>query len=380
MINFVTNQSLANTSGGWSGISANVHNEMSRRFPVTYVGPIEPPIPFVPKLLSKVVRKAGGRGRLPVFGPTRLAAIERAWRAGRDPDAAFDLFHAATPWVLCRPDVPYGAYVDATFRMYMEIYSTPNTFSPSDIEAIAAREKSWMRGAAALFFGSAWVRDFAIEEHELDPERTHVSWVGGNVPIPHRDAFAGGHTFLFISLNFEKKGGRIAADALQIVRQSVPEAELLVLGQAPPKDVMDRPGVRYGGMLRKTSPKELAEFVAHLATARGLVHPTSMDTMGAVLIEAGYFGCPSIATRRFGIPELVKHRETGYLLDTPISVSEASAHMLALCADSSAYAEMRKKVRADMINRLTWNAFGDRVAATIQDAAPRAYDQGGYAA
>jgi glycosyltransferase involved in cell wall biosynthesis len=372
VINFVTNQSIENTSGGWSGISANIYNQMQNYFDVTYVGPIDPPIPFASKLISKALRTAGARGGLPVFGERRLDSIKRTWRTSRNSTASFDLFHAATPWTTCRPNNPYGAYIDATFSMYMDIYSSPKTFSAREMEEISNRERDWMRGADALFFGSAWVRDIAVKEYGLDVKKTHVSWVGGNVPLPPDDTFRGGHTFLFIALNFEKKGGRIAADALERVRESVPEANLLVLGERPPEDVMARPGIRYGGMLSKTIPQELADFVEHLSNARALIHPTSMDTMGAVLIEAGYYGCPSIATRRFGIPELIKERETGYLLDVPISVDEVVSHMFALCSEGPEYSEMRREVRKDMIKRLTWDAFGERMAAVIGHMVPSA--------
>lgn len=370
MLNFVTNQSLHNTSGGWSGISANIHAQMRTHFPVTYVGPIEPAIPIIPKAISKALRTLGLRGGLPVFGNSRLNQIEAAWRTQRHEKAHFDLFHAATPWVKCRPAGPYGAYVDATFRMYLDIYTTRSAFSVREVEHIAAQEGEWMRNAAALFFGSRWVRDIAVAEHHLDPSLTHVLWVGGNVPVPPNDEFDDAHTFLFISLNFERKGGRIAADALEQVRHHVPHAELLILGERPPEDVLGRPGISYGGMLRKTNPDELARFVGHLSKARALIHPTSMDTMGAVLIEAGYYGCPSIATRQFGIPELILDHETGLLLDTPIDVNDVAKHMLFLSTEDTAYRKMRQRVREDMLSRLTWDTFGDRMAAVIAKISP----------
>ena len=366
MLNFVTAQSLENTSGGWSGISANIYKQLQARFATTYVGEIYPPIPPMEKLISKTVRVIGGRGGMPIFEPKRLNAVRREWAVCRDPHARFEMFHAATEWSACKPSIPYGSYVDATFRMYMDIYSTQSAFSEASMAAISAREKAWLNGASALFFGSRWVRDIALQEHDLDPSKCHVMWVGGNVPVPTSDQYKGGKRFLFVSLNFEKKGGRIAVQALQRVRRNHPDAELLVLGQKPPESVISLPGVVYGGMLRKTVPEELAQFQHHVATARALVHPTSMDTMGAVLIEAGYCGCPSIATRRFGIPELVLDGKTGLLIDAPISSEQVAQHMQILLENEGRYREMRAAVRQDTIERLTWDAFGDRMASVLK--------------
>lgn len=371
MINFVTDQSLAEVSGGWSGVSARIHDELARRGPVRYVGPIKPPVPHARKAMSKALRVCGRRGGFPFFGPRRLATIEAAWSERRDPCARFDLFHGATGWTLCRPPVTYGAYVDATFRAYLEIYSAPATFLPKEVDAIAAREGAFMRDAAAVFFGSAWMRDIAIEEHGLDPSRAHVVWMGGNVAPPDRDVFAGGRRFLFIALNFEAKGGRIAVEALSQVRRSVPDAELMILGAPPLDEVLARPGVLYGGRLRKTVPEDLHAFREHLATARALVHPTSMDTMGAVLVEAGYFGCPSITSRRFGIPEFVRAEETGLLIDPPVTADAVAKHMLRLAADTDAYRAMRRRVREDTTTRLSWTAFGSRLHEAIERAGAR---------
>lgn len=366
MLNFVTAQSLSNTSGGWSGISANIFDQVNRRFETRYVGKIYPPTPPLERLVSKSLRTIGRKGGFPVFGERRLNRVRESWQAMRSPHAKFDLFHAATEWSACNPPVPYGAYVDATFQMYMDIYSKRDRFSPNELNAISVREKKWMQGASALFFGSRWVRDIAIAEHDLEPNKCHVMWVGGNVPVPESDRYKGAKRFLFISLNFEKKGGNIAVQALQSVRKTHVDAELLILGEAPPERILKIPGVVYGGLLRKTVPKEMEQFVEHVAHARALVHPTSMDTMGAVLIEAGYFGCPSIATDRFGIPELVLDGKTGFLIKTPICHEEVASQMCALLEDEKRYLEMRKETRLHCVTQLTWDAFGDRMARCLR--------------
>ena len=121
MLNFVTSQSLENTSGGWSGLSANTFEQLNKRFPTTYVGPIAPPIPPISKAISKGMRLLGQQGSFPFYGPTRLARIRNEWSNRRNKAAKFDMFHAATDWVSCQPEVPYGAYIDPTFRMYMEV-------------------------------------------------------------------------------------------------------------------------------------------------------------------------------------------------------------------------------------------------------------------
>ncbi|WP_197527715.1 glycosyltransferase family 4 protein [Posidoniimonas polymericola] len=247
----------------------------------------------------------------------------------------------------------------------MELYSNAAQFSPQDLSRIADLERRWLRKASVLFFGSEWAQNIAIEEYGLEKSKTHVLWLGGNVGIPSRDRYAAGQDFLFISLNFGKKGGEIASRALQSVRRRYPKAQLLVVGAPPPPEILALPGIKYCGMLRKTMPNELAEFKRLLGSARALVHPTTMDTMGAVLVEAGYFGCPSIATNRFGIPELVHDGRTGMLVDAPIEVEQVASQMERMLDDEPGYLCMRKAVRSDMTSRLSWDSFGSKMVAAI---------------
>lgn len=367
-INFITNLPLSEVSGGWSGISANIYHELSGHGPVEFVGPINPPYPMPEKLLSKIKRISGFRGRFTLFARRRLNQISSSYHSTRAEDVVYDLFHGATPWVHCNSPVLYGAYIDATFKMYLDIFSSPKQFLASDVCRISEAEGQWMRKAESLFFGSRWVRDIAIEEYRLPAEKCHVVWVGGNAIVPDKDTFSGGNKFLFISLNFEKKGGWLAVEAVKLLRKIVPDAELVILGARPPETVLAQDGVVYGGLLRKNVPEEYAEFCHHLSTARALVHPTSMDTMGAVLIEAAYYGCPSLASNRFGIPELVINHRTGYLLDVPINVEQITQFMLRMCHNTTEYQELRRNARDHAISNLTWRAVGSRIEEIIQNS------------
>lgn len=46
-----------------------------------------------------------------------------------------------------------------------------------------------------------------------------------------------------------------------------------------------------------------------------LIFPSYDESLGWAIIEAGLLGLPAITTNIFAIPELVKHKETGYVID-----------------------------------------------------------------
>ena len=363
-VDFVTNLPLAEESGGWSAISRNIYLQLADRFDCQFIGPINPQPAFHEKLFSKMKRVLGGQGQFFFFSEKRLSEIGRQFSTQKT-EADFTMFHGATPWLGCQPTGPYGAYIDAIFPEYMRIYSAVDDFSENDLNRIADREKTWLLKAEQIFFGSHWARTAAIQAYELDPGRCDVVWVGGNADIPTQDDFNGGYSFLFIALDFERKGGRHCVEAMTQVNDRFPDARLTIIGAPPPEDCLTHPGVEYVGFLNKSDATQKAAFQRYLAGARALVHPTSMDTMGMVLIEAGYYGCPSIASRNFGIPELVLEDQTGWLLPVPLNSESLAEAMINACTDNEKYLTIRNQVRQDCTERLSWDAMGDRFAAHI---------------
>lgn len=366
-VDFVSNLPLSEKSGGWSGISASLFEQVSTFGDTRLIGPINPRPRRIDRAWGLACKNLGFRRPFSFFSEERLGRIALEYDMARSEAPEYVLFHGATPWLKCHPRSPYGAYVDASFKTYLEVFHASDKFNPSDVERIAHQEQEWLNGADHVYWGSQWALDRAVADTNVGRSNAHVVWVGGNAPIPDSAPYPGGLRFLFISLDFERKGGGLAVEALQVVRSSYPSAELVVLGERPPPVALSAPGVSYGGFLRKTVPDELAEFVRHLASARALVHPTMVDTMGMVLIEAAYYGCPSISARLFGVPELVLDGETGYLLDAPFTVAGVAARMLALCEESPVYYAMRRAARMHALRNLTWDAVGERLRKAIVD-------------
>ena len=129
-----------------------------------------------------------------------------------------------------------------------------------------------------------------------------------------------------MSTNFEAKGGPIVLAAFQELRQSHPDASLVIVGDRPNLDLT--PGVRCTGFLRKEVPREYQQFREIIAAARAVVSATTSDICPLLFVEAAYFGCPVISTRRFAIPEIVDHGRTGFLLDCS---QDASGLAQAMC-------------------------------------------------
>lgn len=365
VVNYISNLDLSETSGGWTGINAAIYNQLSAHFKTKYVGPINPPSDYPAKLISKVQRASGNPGAFHFFSQRRLKTIAKLVDQQIGNAADCDFFHGSTPWVLFKPRRPYFTYVDTCFSTYMRVYHDTSKFLRDDLNRICDLETEWLSRATQVFFGTQWALDRVVEDYRISRSNLCVAGAGGSMTPPARDNYEGGLQFLFIALDFEAKGGHICTAAFQRVRKSYPDAELMIVGQRPPPEILGLENVKYAGFLRKSVPEELTRLQAIYSSAFALVHPTSMDIQPLVISEAGYFGCPAIAARSFGIPELIKDRVTGFLVDTPLNAEKFAGMMIGLCAERGAYLDMRRAVREHTLKNQTWSVVGDRVNGTI---------------
>lgn len=298
---------------------------LARRHALHYAGPIDPPVGALEKALSKTLRVSGVGGGFAAFSGRRLAAIAEEAARRLSPQADLDFFHGFTPWIALRPARPYVAWSDCTFRDYVGLYHDRSRFSADDLARIEGAEAAWLRAANRVLFTSRWAAERATSDYRLDAARVGVVGIFGEFEPPQADVYAGAARFTFVSTDFAAKGGPVVLAAFRQLRARHPEAQLTIVGA--PADIAEQAGVEYAGYLRKEVVEEHRRFREILASSLAVVHPTRSDIAPLLLVEAGLFGCPAIASRAFAIPELVTHGESGLLLDAPTDPDQVAAAM-----------------------------------------------------
>ena len=91
------------------------------------------------------------------------------------------------------------------------------------------------------------------------------------------------------------------------------------------------------------------QLAAAYAVADAFIFPSRTETLGLVLLEAMAAGCPVIAARSGGIPDIVTDGVNGYLFDP----QDPQAAMLAtqkLFAEPENYLRLRKNARSEAEN------------------------------
>lgn len=147
-----------------------------------------------------------------------------------------------------------------------------------------------------------------------------------------RDRLSNGHPdaplFLYV--------GRVSAekqiDKIKPVLQSIPNARLAIVGHGPAREELeayfaDTP-TNFVGYLHGL------ELASAYASADAFIFPSATETLGLVLLEAMAAGCPVVAARSGGIPDIVTDGVNGYLFEPNDSQGAIAATIRLLNANN----------------------------------------------
>lgn len=148
--------------------------------------------------------------------------------------------------------------------------------------------------------------------------------------------------------------GRLSAEKeieqIKPVLQAIPGARLALVGDGPhrlalEKQFADTP-THFVGYLQGQ------ELASAFASADVFVFPSRTETLGLVLLEAMAAGCPVVAARSGGIPDIVEDGVNGYLFD-PTDEQGAIVATQRLFANTEERETLRRNARREA-ERWSW--------------------------
>ena len=135
--------------------------------------------------------------------------------------------------------IPLVYTSDVTWQVYEGYY--PAVYRrPSELRLRRALERRCLRRADLLVFSSQWAADSAVQHYGVPAERVEVIPYGANLPVapprngPEGRAHAPVLELLFLGVNWERKGGAYALEAVRALHRWGVPAHLTVCGCVPP--------------------------------------------------------------------------------------------------------------------------------------------------
>ena len=267
---------------------------------------------------------------------------------------------------------PYGVFCDSNIVMSQEgaAYGVSDTawLRADESDVIRRRETRVYHSASVVFTISDYLRRSFIEAFELSEDRVCTVGAGPNldlsrIPPPRARCRDGIPTILFVGKQFERKGGTILLEAFRIVRGTVPEARLVIIG--PGASGPAEPGVKWVGHLDKNRPDEWARLAQAYQDADVFCLPSLFEPFGIVFIEAMFFGLPCVGTAEWAIPEMIIDGHTGYTVPRGHAAALAD-RLLGLLTNRPRAHEMGLAGRRHAEERFTWNGVAQRMATRLE--------------
>ena len=160
------------------------------------------------------------------------------------------------------------------------------------------------------------------------------------------------------------KGFTYFVDAARRVAQSVPDAVFVLAGQGSLEASLRAQAAPLGGRFRFLGPRDdVPDLMAALDV---FVLPSLNEGMGRVLLEAGAAGTPRIATRVGGVPDVVRHGETGLLVPPRDAAAIADA-ALELARDPARRALLGQAGRTQVVPEFGLDRMVMRIESLYED-------------
>ena len=132
---------------------------------------------------------------------------------------------------------------------------------------------------------------------------------------------------------------------------------LAIIGSGPAEAVLKK---RFAGtnttFMGYMTGEELASAYA---SADVFTFPSDTETLGFVAMEAMASGVPAVGARAGGLPDVIKHGETGYMF-TPGDLGDLNAQIDKLLKNPEERKKLGRAARADM-ELWSWQASTQKV-------------------
>jgi hypothetical protein len=288
------------SSDTWSGVTAGVFHAL-RDLGVEVQG-LDLALPAGLEQTMLAGAAISTRNRFDAHGAALTMKIRSLLARGRTSGESLDgVIQIGTNFAL--PDVvPYVTLEDMTLRQGGAVHPVFSRMSTRGVAGWERRRAGIYRRARRCAVASHWAADSLLGDYGLPPQRVAVVGFGANhrADAPARE-WRSPH-FLFVGIDWERKGGPLVLRAFARLREAIPDATLDVVGGHPP---LQASGVNAHGVLSPASERDRETMAELFARATCFVMPSLVEPFGIAYVEAASAGVPSIGSSLGGPRDVI---------------------------------------------------------------------------
>jgi glycosyltransferase involved in cell wall biosynthesis len=361
----------------WSGILVHMIASLERNCgEVISLGPAGRTLYFAGRVIRRGILLPMGKNVDYTHVVLLSKTLARIFRR-RLANHAFDVIFAPvarTEFAFLETDIPIIYYTDLTARQFRDYARNLRGLTDWAVQQTEELERRAYAKAKHVVVASEWAARSAMQDYHVSEDALSVVPMGANLDqVPALDQIAARRAngpskacrLLLIGVDWERKGGSIALDAMCKLRERGIDAELTVVGCSPPRSSF-HPKMHVIRFLDKSVPSERRRLNQLLLDSDFMVFPTQREAYGIVCCEANAFGLPVIASNGGGVP--VWNGENGILLPADAAGEAYADEIQAMIENPDRYRALAFGGRRTFEERLNWDAWARSMSEIFQQA------------
>jgi glycosyltransferase involved in cell wall biosynthesis len=327
----------------WSGIPHSILVELeSHAGHVEVIAPLHRWFKYMyapERLLNRLRGKAFNIDRHPLALKSYARQIKRRLRG-----QAFDMIFSTSsvPIAALETSVPILYWTDAVLDEMIGYYPAFGTFTPRELAVGHRQEQAAIDRATYAVYASDWALESVSRRYERTDGKLVLAHFGANLSMQHdrsavermiENRLNRPLNLLFLGVDWERKGGPIAWEAVrQLNEQGIP-AVLRVAGCDAPTAAF----VENLGFISKATTEGKERLRELLTEATVLLFPTRAEAAGCVFAEASAFGLPIVSTDTGGVSNYVVSGVNGFMMPLSAGAEEYVASIRRLIENEELY-------------------------------------------
>lgn len=263
---------------------------------------------------------------------------------------------------------------DTTFPAMINYYHPFSHLWKWNINQGLQLERESLSNVSSIILSSDWSANSAIKDLDQDSQKINVIEFGANLSEKDIDHFRQHNisieqelTFLFLGVEWERKGGDIAVEAIKWLNDNGIKCSLHIVGIKNLKESVKKlPYVENIGFLNKNDPTQYQKFAEEISKCCALILPTKAECSAIAFAEASAYGLPTFTYETGGIPNYIQNNLNGIML--PISANGMDFGIkIKECLDNHLFSQMSQFAREVYLQKLNWNVWTAKVKGIVNN-------------
>lgn len=367
----------ANDKTTWSGITYYIYKHLKENFDnVILVSPINVENAILNKIFNLITRFCGKVKRkqcLNIYHSFFLAKAQGRYIDKFLENLEIDYIISTTsgPFVYSKINIPLILVTDATVKLLYDEYKGGVGRSELFYLTLEKNAKKVTQKSVLIISSSKATTDSLINYYQIPSSKIATIPFGANFDnrpvqsMPRNIERTGLVNFLFVGVDWERKGGEVAvAICDELLRQNVQIGLTIVGCQVP--DKYKRSYLTNYIFLNKNNTDDSTLLKKLYEESHFFMVFSKAEMYGIVFCEAAAYGLPVVTYSVGGIPDIVVNNVTGIALPGNTRNEVFIEKILNLISQPEEYSNMSEAAIKRYESLLNWDVFTDSLMRNIE--------------